>query len=463
MSQSLADQLATTALSGGNAGFIEDLYEQFLRDPSSLDPAWVSYFKDLPGNGIEIAHGPIRERVLSRAQMPAGAAAATPKGAPSDGASAKQGAVSRLIQVYANRGHLIAKLDPLGLQERAKPYVLDLQYFGLSEADLDTEFFTGSRNHAIPERTALKNILRDLKFIYTDTIGAEFAHVSDTEERLWLQDSFQVGRMQHRFSVEEKRNILWQLTAAEGLERYLHTKYVGQKRFSLEGGESFVPLMDDLIQQAGSARIEEVVIGMAHRGRLNVLVNLLGKSPSGLFSEFEGKYDLSHLKGSGDVKYHKGFSADLRTPSGNVHTVLAFNPSHLEVVDPVVEGSVRARQERRGDELGERVLPLLVHGDASFAGQGAVMETRQLSQARGFFTGGTVHVIINNQVGFTTSAPADARSTMYCSDVAKMLEVPIFHVNADDPEAVVFVTRLALKYRMRFHKDVVIDLVGYRR
>jgi len=216
MSQSLADQLATTALSGGNAGFIEDLYEQFLRDPSSLDPAWVRYFKDLPGSGAEIAHGPIRERLLARAQMPAGAAAATPKGAPSDGASAKQGAVSRLIQVYANRGHLIAKLDPLGLQERAKPYVLDLQYFGLSEADLDTEFFTGSRNHAIPERTALKNILRDLKFIYTDTIGAEFAHVSDTEERLWLQDSFQVGRMQHRFSVEEKKNILWQLTAAEG-------------------------------------------------------------------------------------------------------------------------------------------------------------------------------------------------------------------------------------------------------
>src|SRR6202030_4869472 len=237
-----------------------------------------------------------------------------------------------------------------------------------------------------------------LKFIYTDTIGAEFAHVSDTDERLWLQDSFQVARMQRRFSADEKKNILWQLTAAEGLERYLHTKYVGQKRFSLEGADAFIPLLDDLIQNCGVAGIEEVVIGMAHRGRLNVLVNLLGKSPAALFSEFEGAYDPGRLKGSGDVKYHKGFSADLRTPNGNVHTALAFNPSHLEVVDPVVEGSVRARQERRGDVRGERVLPLLVHGDAAFAGQGVVMETLQLSQARGFFTGGTVHVIINNQV-----------------------------------------------------------------
>jgi 2-oxoglutarate dehydrogenase E1 component len=461
MSQSLADQFATTALSGGNAGFIEDLYEQFLRDPSGLDPAWVSYFKALPGSGGDTAHGPIRERLLARLQHPPAAPAAS--GAASDGASAKQGAVSRLIQVYANRGHLIANLDPLGLQERAKPYVLDLQYFGLSDADLDSEFFTGSRNHVIPERTTLKNILRDLKFIYTDTIGAEFAHVSDTEERLWLQDSFQVGRMQQRFSAAEKKNILWQLTAAEGLERYLHTKYVGQKRFSLEGGDSLIPLLDDLVQHGGKSGVEEAIIGMAHRGRLNVLVNLLGKSPTDLFSEFEGQYDLSKLRGSGDVKYHKGFSADLKSGPGNVHVALAFNPSHLEVVDPVVEGSVRARQERRSDALGDKVLPVLIHGDAAFAGQGVIMETLQLSQARGFYTGGTVHVIINNQVGFTTSAPSDARSTLYCSDVAKMVEAPILHVNADDPEAVCFVTRFAFDYRMKFHKDVVIDLVCYRR
>jgi 2-oxoglutarate dehydrogenase E1 component len=458
MSQSLAKALATTALSGGNAGFIEDLYEQFLRDPSGVDPTWAAYFRHLQGGAVgEVAHTPIRERLLARLKLPPA------QSAESSGASAKQGAVSRLIQVYANRGHLAANLDPLGLQDRAKPYVLDLEYFGLSDADLDTEFFTGSRNPAMPERAKLKDILAELKFIYTDTIGAEFAHVSDSDERLWLQDSFQVARLQRRFSVDEKKNILWQLTAAEGLERYLHTKYVGQKRFSLEGGDSLIPLLDDLVQHGGKMGVEETIIGMAHRGRLNVLVNLLGKSPKDLFSEFEGQYDLATLRGSGDVKYHKGFSSDLKTGSGNVHVALAFNPSHLEVVNAVVEGSVRARQERRGDALGDKVLPVQIHGDAAFAGQGVIMETLQLSQARGFSTGGSVHVIINNQVGFTTSDPHDARSTLYCSDVAKMVEAPIFHVNADDPEAVCFVTRFALEYRMKFHKDVVIDLVCYRR
>ena len=462
MSQSLADQLATTALSGGNAGFIEDLYEQFLRDPNSVDPAWAAYFGRLQAGAIgEVAHTPIRERLLARLKLPPARSAG--QRTESGGASAKQGAVSRLIQVYANRGHLVANLDPLGLQERAKPYVLDLEYFGLSDADLDTEFFTGSRNDAIAERAKLKDILADLKFIYTDTIGAEFAHVSDTDERLWLQDRFQVARMQRRFSADEKKNILWQLTAAEGLERYLHTKYVGQKRFSLEGGDSLIPLLDDLVQQGGKMGVEEAIIGMAHRGRLNVLVNLLGKSPKDLFSEFEGQYDLAKLRGSGDVKYHKGYSSDLKTGQGNVHVALAFNPSHLEVVNAVVEGSVRARQERRGDALGDKVLPVQIHGDAAFAGQGVIMETLQLSQARGFYTGGSVHVIINNQVGFTTSDPHDARSTLYCSDVAKMVEAPIFHVNADDPEAVCFVTTFALEYRMKFHKDVVIDLVCYRR
>ncbi len=460
MSQSLADQLATTALSGGNADFIEDLYEQFLKDPNAVDPTWAAYFSRLKdGSAREIAHSPIRARLAARQRLPAPGGQSSESG----GASAKQGAVSRLIQIYANRGHLAANLDPLGLQQRAKPYVLDLEYFGLSDADLNTEFFTGSRNHALPERAKLKDILADLKFIYTDTIGAEFAHVSTTDERLWLQDSFQVARLQRRFSADEKKNILWQLTAAEGLERYLHTKYVGQKRFSLEGGDSLIPLLDDLVQQGGKLGVEETIIGMAHRGRLNVLVNLLGKAPKDLFSEFEGQYDLAKLRGSGDVKYHKGFSSDLKTASGNVHVALAFNPSHLEVVNAVVEGSVRARQERRRDVPGDKVLPVQIHGDAAFAGQGVIMETLQLSQARGFYTGGSVHVIINNQVGFTTSDPRDARSTLYCSDVAKMVEAPIFHVNADDPEAVCFVTRFALEYRMKFHKDVVIDLVCYRR
>src|SRR5271154_4991155 len=419
MSQSLADQLASTALSGGNAGFIEDLYEQYLRDPTSLDPAWREYFARFQGRG-ETPHGPIRERLMARAKLPPASSGAARS--PADGASAKQGAVSRLIQVYMNRGHLIANLDPLGLQEREKPYVLDLEYFGLSDADLDTEYFTGSRNTAMAERAKLKDILADLRFIYMDTIGAEFAHVSDTDERLWLRDHFQDERKHRSFSADEKKNVLWQLTAAEGLERYLHTKYVGQKRFSLEGGDSLIPLLDDLVQRGGKMGVEEMIIGMAHRGRLNVLVNLLGKSPKDLFSEFEGHYDLAKLRGSGDVKYHKGYSSDLKTESGNVHVALAFNPSHLEVVDPVVEGSVRARQERRGDTRGERVLPVLVHGDAAFAGQGVGMETLQLSQARGFYTGGTIHLVINNQVGFTTADPRDARSTMYCSDVAKMLE-----------------------------------------
>ena len=455
--------LEPTPLYGGNAEFLDALYEQYLRDPASVEERWRTYFTQLSSAeaaGAERAHSPIRAEIAQRAARTAGA----PYAVSLDGAAnARQGKVSRLIQVWINRGHLVASIDPLGLMPRPKPRVLELPYYHLTPADLDTEFYTGSRIEAVPKRLKLRDILAQLEYIYGGNVGAEFAHISDSEERLWLQDEFQEGRLRHRFSADEQRNILRQLTAAEGLERYLHTKYVGQKRFSLEGGDAFIPLLDDLIQSCGAAGVEEVVIGMAHRGRLNVLVNLLGKSPAELFSEFEGAYEPGRLKGSGDVKYHKGFSADLRTASGNVHTVLAFNPSHLEVVDPVVEGSVRARQERCGDERGARVLPLLVHGDAAFAGQGVVMETLQLSGARGFFTGGTVHVIINNQVGFTTSEPADLRSTMYCSDVAKMLEVPIFHVNSDDPEAVVFVTRLALKYRMRFRKDVVIDLVCYRR
>ncbi len=451
--------LEPTPLHGGNAAFLDALYEQYLLDPASVDERWRKYFAQLAPAGTERAHAPIRADIARRAAQGRGAGIT----APASGANAQQAAVSRLIQVWINRGHLLASIDPLALSPRPRPRVLDLDYFGLTPADLDTEFFTGSRTEAVPKRMKLRDILAQLQHIYAGNVGAEFAHVSDSEERLWLQDEFQEGRLKHRFSTEEQRNILWQLTAAEGLERYLHTKYVGQKRFSLEGADAFIPLLDDLIQNSGAVCVEEVVIGMAHRGRLNVLVNLLGKSPAVLFSEFEGGYDPARLKGSGDVKYHKGFSADLRTAPGNVHTVLAFNPSHLEVVDPVVQGSVRARQERRGDERASRVLPLLVHGDAAFAGQGVVMETLQLSQARGFFTGGTVHVIINNQVGFTTSEPSDLRSTMYCSDVAKMLEVPIFHVNADDADAVVFVTRLALKYRMRFRKDVVIDLVCYRR
>jgi 2-oxoglutarate dehydrogenase E1 component len=455
MSRSLRELIESSPFASSQAPYLEALYEQYLDSPGSLAPAWRQLFAQL---GTE----PARQPRVTAAAHP-GSRPAVIAAAPAAGDTEKQSAVSRLIQFYANRGHLIADIDPLALMSRPVPQVLDPAGVGLTEADMDAEFYTGSRTSGVEKQMKLRDILRQLRHVYGGHIGAEFAHVTSGDERLWLQDRFQEGRLQQNFGREERLNLLWQLSVAEGLERYLHTKYVGQKRFSLEGADALIPLLDDVIQRAGGQGVEEIVIGMAHRGRLNVLVNVLGKPPSMLFSEFEGHVDLDSLKGSGDVKYHKGFSADLRTPGGNVHVVLAFNPSHLEVVNAVVEGSVRARQDRRGEAAADRVLPLLIHGDAAFAGQGVVMETLQLSQARGFATGGTLHVVVNNQVGFTTSEPADARSTLYCSDVAKMVEAPIFHVNADDPEAVVFASRLALDYRMKFHKDVVIDLVCYRR
>ena len=282
-----------------------------------------------------------------------------------------------------------------------------------------------------------------------------------SSEKRWWQQRLETVRSKPNFTAEHKLHILERITAAEGLERYLHTKYVGQKRFSLEGGESFIASMDELVQRAGVKGVQEIVIGMAHRGRLNVLVNTLGKTPAMLFQEFDhtAPEDLP----SGDVKYHQGFSSDVTTPGGPVHLSLAFNPSHLEIVNPVVEGSVKARLDRRGDKQGDSVLPVLVHGDAAFAGQGVVMETLALAQTRGYFTGGTVHVVINNQIGFTTSDPRDARSTLYCTDVVKMIEAPVLHVNGDDPEAVVFVTQLALDFRQEFNKDVVVDIVCFRK
>jgi 2-oxoglutarate dehydrogenase E1 component len=450
MSRSLRELYESSPFSSAQAPFLEAQYERWLRNPADVEPEWRSFFDALGGGRpASVPSAPRRRTPPSSGQAPA--------------AGEKQAAVSRLVQFYANRGHLIADIDPLGMMQRPVPRVLDPAYVGLGDADMNTEFHTGSRTAGVEKQMTLREILRQLRHIYTGRIGAEFAHVSTSDERLWLQDRFQDGRLLHQFSRDERLNLLWQLTAVEGLERYLHTRYVGQKRFSLEGGDALIPLLDDVVQRCGASGVEEIVIGMAHRGRLNVLVNLLGKAPSMLFSEFEGQQDLDDLTGSGDVKYHKGFSADLRTTGGNVHVVLAFNPSHLEVVNAVVEGSVRARQEQRGDVSGATVVPVLIHGDAAFAGQGVVMETLQLSQARGFSTGGTLHIVVNNQIGFTTSEPQDARSTLYCSDVAKMIEAPIFHVNADDPEAVVFVSRLALEYRMKFRKDVVIDLVCYRR
>jgi len=458
MSSSLKDRYDSTPLFGGNAPFVEHYYEQYLQNPSSVSKQWREYFASVVGDGTrqEVARGPIEASLLKQASEQQRTLGHT-----GSLADAKQSAVARLVQVYRLRGHQVADLDPLGLWNRPTPSVLKLDYFGLSEADMGTVFNTGGFSGTT--KMPLRDLLFLLKKTYSAKIGADFAHVSRARERHWLHDRFESPVQSYSLTAEEKRELLESLTGAEGIERYLHTRYVGQKRFSLEGGESLIPMIQDLIQQGGRHGVEEVIIGMAHRGRINVLVNVVGKSPEELFSEFEGKWDPSVTRGSGDVKYHMGFSTDIRTDGGNVHVALAFNPSHLEIVNPVVEGSVRSRQERRGDAAGDSVLPILVHGDAAFAGQGVIMETFQLSQTRGFRTGGTIHIICNNQIGFTISDPEDARSTPYCSDVAKMIEAPIFHVNADDPEAVMFVTRLALDYRRTFHKDVVIDLVCYRR
>ncbi|HSG98032.1 MAG TPA: 2-oxoglutarate dehydrogenase E1 component, partial [Woeseiaceae bacterium] len=464
MSNSIKEQLASTPLFGGNASAVEKLYEQYLVDPDSVAAGWRQYFTDLGDPDNEVLHSRIRENLLAEAAEGRRGAAVRARARPKPATSGeKQAAVSRLIQVYSLRGHQVADIDPLGLMDRRVPGVLKLDYLGLTEADMDTEFYTGGLAGTSDDRMKLRDVLALLKSIYCGKIGVEFAHISRARERLWLRQRFEEGAVTANLTDEERIWTLQQLTSAEGIERYLHTRYVGQKRFSLEGGESLIPMLDDIIQQGGVGGVREIVIGMAHRGRINVLVNVLGKNPEELFEEFEGNYDLDELRGSGDVKYHKGYSADMKTPGGNVHIALAFNPSHLEIVNPVVEGSVRARQQRRGDIERHEVLPVLIHGDAAFAGQGVVTETFQMSQTNGFRTGGTLHIVVNNQIGFTTSRPSDARSTDYCSDVAKMIEAPIFHVNGDDPEAALFVTRLALQYRQKFKKDVVIDLVCYRR
>ncbi|HYW92566.1 MAG TPA: 2-oxoglutarate dehydrogenase E1 component [Gammaproteobacteria bacterium] len=463
MTDELLEKYKSSPLFGGNAAFVDALYEQYLRDPSSVDERWRAYFRGLgetePGRPGDIPHAPIRESFAKYARSRVNGFAGGHGLAPE--AAQRQAAVLRLINGYRVRGHQAARLDPLELHER--PYIPDLDpaFHGLSEQDMDSLFNTGSL--FTKDQLPLRRILDLVRNVYTGTIGSEYMHITDTAQKRWIQQRLEAGYGEDQFTGAQRQRILRMLTAAEGIEKYLHTRYVGQKRFSLEGGESLIPQLDELVDRSVGHGIEEMVIGMAHRGRLNVLVNILGKSPRELFEEFEGKIDPDHMLGSGDVKYHMGFSSDLKVDGRQVHLALAFNPSHLEIVNPVVEGSVRARQHRRKDVEGNQVLPVLIHGDASFSGQGVVMEGFNMSQARGFSAGGTVHIIVNNQIGFTTSNPLDARSTLYCTDVAKMVQAPIFHVNADDPEAVLFVTRLALDFRMEFHKDVVIDLVCYRR
>lgn len=453
----------SSPLAGGNAAYLEHLYEEFLHDPNSIPQAWRQYFESLPrvdGVTQDIPHSLIREEFRRRARQMRSLARprSEPAGVTADQAH-KQVKVLQLINAYRYRGHQAAKLDPLGLREVPILPDLELETIGLSESDLDTVFETGSL--VGPKQATLREIIAHLQATYVGTIGAEYMHITDTQEKRWIQSSLESMHGIPDYPPEVRVNLLKRLTAAQGLEHYLHTKYVGQKRFSLEGSESLVFMLDEVIQRAGSMGVKEIVIGMAHRGRLNVLVNILGKSPAELFREFEGKYDNNG--GTGDVKYHLGFSSDVEAEGRNVHVALAFNPSHLEIVGPVVQGSVRARQERSHDKRGNRVLPVVIHGDAAFSGQGVVMETFSMSQSRGYSTKGTVHIVLNNQIGFTTSNQQDARSTLYCTDVAKMVGAPIFHVNGDDPEAVLFVTQIALDYRMTFHKDVVIDLYSYRR
>jgi 2-oxoglutarate dehydrogenase E1 component len=456
---------ANSYLFGGNAPYVEELYEAYLDNPGSVPDNWREYFDRLQNvaavDGSEardVAHAPIVESFAQRAKANAFALKAS---AADLAVARKQVHVQSLIAAYRFLGNRWADLDPLKRFERPKIPELEPAFYDLTESDLDISFSAANSYFGKSENMTLREILQALRETYCGTIGAEFMHCTDPAEKRWWQERLESIRSKPSFTPEQKIHILDRLTAAEGLERYLHTKYVGQKRFSLEGGESFIASMDELVHRAGERGVQEIVIGMAHRGRLNVLVNTLGKMPKDLFAEFEhtAPEDLP----SGDVKYHQGFSSDVSTPGGPVHLSLAFNPSHLEIVNPVVEGSVKARQDRRGDRSGDQVLPVLVHGDAAFAGQGVVMETLALSQTRSYYTGGTVHLVINNQIGFTTSNPRDTRSTLYCSDVVKMIEAPVLHVNGDDPEAVVLCTQLALDYRQQFNRDVVVDIVCFRK
>ena len=430
-------------LNGANAAFLERHYRAWLRDPASVDRSWHACFEALARTDEARAATGMRSKHLSEL-------------------ADKQSRVLHLVSALRYRGHGEADLDPIRLHDiYRRPAVPDThpEYYGLGDVDMGRVFNSGSVFMA-PEAT-LEEICSLLRDTYCRSIGTELTHVSSTEQKRWVQERLELSRGRPSFDHDKKRDILHWLTAARKLEEYLHRKYVGQKRFSLEGGETLIPMLDELIQRAGAQGAREAIIGMAHRGRLNVLVNIFGKHPKTLFGEFEGKVEMG--SGSGDVKYHLGFSSDVETPGGPLHLVLAFNPSHLEIINPVVEGSVRARQERRGGCAHNAVLPILVHGDAAFAGQGVVTETLNLSETRGYSTGGTVHIVVNNQIGFTTSDPRDTRSTHYCTDVAKLVQAPIFHVNGNDAEAAVFVAQIALDFRMRFQKDVVLDLVCYRR
>ena len=464
MQDSIMEQfLSSSHFSGGNAAYIEGLYETYLHNPNGVPEEWRAFFDSLPHingfAGADSSHATIQTHfeLLGRKRS-------RPLPAPGSGGvnvehERKQVKVLQLMASYRERGHQKANLDPLGLMEREDVPDLKLGFHGLTDADLDTTYQTGPL-YIGKEEATLREITQHMEATYCGQVGPEFMHITSLSEKQWLQQRFESVQSRPTYGDEARIGVLQRLTAAEGLEKHLDSKYPGTKRFGLEGAESMIPMLDGLIQRAGEYGAREIVLGMPHRGRLNVLVNVLGKNPAELFDEFEGK---KLLNTSGDVKYHQGFSSNVMTPGGELHLALGFNPSHLEISAPVIEGSTRARQDRRGDSEGTEVVPVIIHGDAAFAGQGVVMETFQMSQTRGYKTGGTVHLVLNNQVGFTISRREDARSTEYCTDIAKMVQAPIFHVNGDDPDAVMFTTLLAMDYRYQFRKDVVIDLVCYRR
>jgi len=450
----------------GNAPFVEDLYERYLSDPTSLDQPWRSYFDALTrenGQGLkDVSHTSIRNKFAEQARQPAPpATAVATRHSLSSVVAEKQAAVLRLIRAYRLFGHLRADLDPIRLRPLPPVPDLDPYFQGLSDKDRKTVFTTGTL--VGPPRLTLDEIEERLQKTYLGHIGLEYIHISDVEQRRWLQDRFERNLGEASYNASFKKRLLERLTAAEGLEQYLHVKYVGQKRFSLEGGESLIPMLDVLLACADRSAIKELVIGMAHRGRLNVLINIMGKMPQALFSIFEGKMDATAQDMmSGDVKYHEGFSADYELEHGSMHLALAFNPSHLEIINPVVAGAVRARIDRRNHRFNE-VLGVLIHGDASIWGQGVVYETFNLTQTRAYTSKGIVHIVVNNRIGFTLSNPVDYRATLYCTDIGKVVQAPIFHVNGDDPEACAYAMQLAMEFRETFNKDVLIDLICTRR
>ncbi|OUL74228.1 2-oxoglutarate dehydrogenase E1 component [Paraburkholderia hospita] len=453
----------TSFLFGGNAPYVEEQYETYLADPTTVSEDWRGYFdalQDVPAvdgsDTGDVAHGPVVSRFVELAKQ-----TRTAGRSENDVLSfaRKQVAVQALISAYRMVGTRNAHLDPLRWTAPVPVPELNSSYYDLSHADMNTKF-SMSGAHFSEQVETLGDLMQALKETYCGTLGAEFMYLADPEQRNWWSMRLESSRSKAALDNGDKLHILERLTAAEGLEKYLHARYVGQKRFSLEGGESLIVLLDELVAYGATKGVKSSILGMAHRGRLNVLVNIVGKPPAALFDEFEGK--TAHLLPAGDVKYHKGFTGLLPTATGPAEVTLAFNPSHLEVVNPVVQGIARARAEVLGQGA-SAVLPVEIHGDAAVSGQGIVMETMNLSNTRGYGTGGTIHVVVNNQVGFTTSDPRDVRSSFYCTDIAKMIEAPVLHVNGDDPEAVIAATRLAIDFRATFNKSVVIELVCFRR